>query len=50
MCIRDRGQDCEVTGEGLLAVCLCHELDHLDGKLYVDIVEGGLMDADAEEE
>ena len=45
-----RGQDCEVTGEGLLAVCLCHELDHLDGKLYVDIVEGGLMDADAEEE
>ena len=45
-----RGQDCEVTGEGLLAVCLCHELDHLDGKLYVDIVEGDLMDADGEEE
>ena len=25
-----------VTGEGLLARAFCHELDHLDGKLYVD--------------
>lgn len=24
------------TGEGLLARAFCHELDHLDGKLYVD--------------
>ena len=45
-----RGQACEVGGEDLLAVCLCHELDHLDGKLYVDIVEGPLVDADVEEE
>jgi peptide deformylase len=26
----------EVTAEGLLAVCLCHEIDHLDGILYTD--------------
>ena len=26
----------EVEAEGLLARAICHELDHLDGKLYVD--------------
>ena len=31
-----KGEDIEVSGEGMLAVCLCHELDHLDGILYVD--------------
>lgn len=30
------GQECEIHGEGLLAVCLQHELDHLDGILYID--------------
>ena len=25
-----------VEGEGLMAVALCHELDHLDGVLYID--------------
>ena len=30
------GNPFDVTGEGMLAVCLCHELDHLDGVLYVD--------------
>jgi len=28
------GKEIEVTGEGLLAVALCHEIDHLDGKLF----------------
>lgn len=28
------GEEFEITGEGLLARCLCHELDHLDGNLY----------------
>jgi len=31
-----KGQLYEVTGEGLLAMALCHELDHLDGVLYID--------------
>ena len=26
----------EVEAEGLLAVCMCHEVDHLDGIVYVD--------------
>ena len=32
-----------VEGEGLLARAICHELDHLDGHLYTEIVEGPLM-------
>ena len=31
------GKAFEMTGEGLLARAFCHEIDHLDGKLYTDI-------------
>jgi len=31
-------------GEGLLARAFCHEIDHLDGHLYVEKVEGRLYD------
>jgi peptide deformylase len=30
------GNDQELDAEGLLAVCIQHEIDHLDGKLFVD--------------
>ena len=30
------GQEQEMEAEGLLAVCIQHEMDHLDGKLFVD--------------
>ena len=30
------GEPIEVTGEGFLARAFCHEIDHLDGVLYVD--------------
>ncbi len=30
------GQPFELVAEGLLAICLEHEIDHLDGKLFVD--------------
>ncbi len=30
------GEPFELRPEGLLAVCIQHELDHLDGKLFVD--------------
>ena len=33
------GEEFEVTGSELLARALCHELDHLDGKLYIDIAK-----------
>ena len=32
-----RGESFDITGSDLLARAFCHELDHLDGKLYVDI-------------
>ncbi len=34
---KDRtGKDCEYKVNGLTAVAFCHEIDHLDGKLFVD--------------
>ncbi len=39
-----------VEGEDLLARCLCHEIDHLNGIMYVDKVEGKLEDVGSEEE
>ena len=31
-----RGEPFELTAEGLLAVCIQHEMDHLDGKVFVE--------------
>ena len=45
--------ECEIEGTELLARCICHETDHLDGHLYVEKVEGPLHDVtyeDPEEE
>ncbi|MEE0970214.1 MAG: peptide deformylase [Clostridia bacterium] len=30
------GKEFDISGSGLLARAFCHELDHLDGKLYID--------------
>lgn len=32
------GEPFELTADGLLAVCIQHEIDHLDGKLFVDYI------------
>ncbi len=34
------GEPFELAADGLLAVCLQHEIDHLDGKLFVDYLSG----------
>ena len=39
-----------IEGEELLARAICHELDHLDGHLYVEKVEGPLQDVKYDEE
>jgi len=39
----------KIEGEALLARALCHEIDHLDGKLYVEKVEGDLLSDNIEE-
>ena len=38
-----------VEGEGLLARAICHELDHLDGVLYKDLVVDGLYSVEPPE-
>ena len=40
----------QVEGEELLARALCHEIDHLSGKLYTSLVEGELHAVTYEEE
>ena len=30
------GEEIQVSGSGLLARAFCHEIDHLDGKLFID--------------
>lgn len=39
-----------IEGEELLARALCHEIEHLDGRLYVELAEDGLHDVENEEE
>ncbi len=33
-----KGEEIEIVGKGLLARALCHEIDHLDGILFIDRV------------
>lgn len=44
------GNTYDLEGTELLARAICHECDHLDGKLYVDLVEGELHDTAMDEE
>ena len=34
--------------EGLTAVCFCHEIDHLDGKLYIDVEDHEIKEDEEE--
>ncbi len=43
-------EEYEIEGTELLARAICHELDHLDGHLYVEKVEGELMEATYDED
>ena len=40
------GEWYEIEAEELLARCIMHETDHLDGQLYVDIMSRELFDED----
>jgi len=35
-----KGQSREMVGEGLMARAICHEIDHLDGVMFVDYLRG----------
>ena len=34
--LNEHGETFELEAEGLLAICIQHELDHLKGKLFID--------------
>ena len=40
----------EAEGEELIARCFCHELDHLDGIVYTEVMERYLTDEELNEE
>lgn len=40
--LNENMEEITIEGEGLLARAICHELDHLEGRMYVDLVEGKL--------
>ena len=43
------GNPFEMDAEGLLADCICHEYDHLDGILFIDkAIPGSIEEAHAE--
>ncbi len=51
--VRVRAQDrfgewFEVEGEGLTARCFCHEMEHLDGHLYVEHIDRFLTEEEVE--
>lgn len=52
--LNEKMEEVVLEGEGLLARAFCHEIDHLDGKMYVELAQGGIhdvepIDADTEE-
>lgn len=40
----------EAEGEELIARCFCHELDHLDGIVYTEVMERFMTDEELEQE
>lgn len=40
----EKMEEYELEGEGLLARAICHEVDHLDGHMYTEKVEGQIHD------
>ena len=48
---QDRNGDWfEAEGEELIARCFCHELDHLDGIIYTEVMERYLTEEELEQE
>jgi len=43
-----KGEPVQIEGEGFLARALCHEIDHLNGVLYVDIMEHEIFEEEEE--
>lgn len=46
--LNEKGEPVEIEAEEHLAKCLCHEIDHLDGILFIDKVTEYLSDEEEE--
>ena len=42
--LNEDGKEITIKGKGLLAQALSHEIDHLEGRLFVDIMEPGTLE------
>lgn len=40
----ENGKPIKIKAKDLLAEALCHEIDHLDGRLFIDIMEEGTLE------
>lgn len=47
--INEKGEQVRIKAEGLLARCLLHEYDHLDGVVYIDIAIPNTLEPDEKE-
>ena len=48
--LNEEMEEFEIEGEGLLARAFCHEIDHLDGHMYTELVEGELHQVSYDED
>ena len=42
--LNENGEKIKVHGKDLLAQALCHELDHLDGQVFIDKIIPGTLE------
>ena len=42
--LNENGEEVKIKAKELLAQALCHEINHLDGVLFVDLMEPGTME------
>lgn len=42
--LNEKGEKIKLTAKGLLAQALCHEIDHLNGELFIDKVIPGTLE------
>jgi peptide deformylase len=42
--IDEKGKTVEISGKGLLAQAICHELDHLKGEVFIDKIIPGTLE------
>ncbi len=48
--LNEKMEEVEMEGEGLLARAFCHEIDHLEGEMYMDKTKDGVYDVTSDEE